>query len=235
VSHTDLLRRRVLCIAAHPDDEVLGAGGALTRHAQAGGEVVVLILSEGEAAKSAGTPKNAARRANAAAAARLMGVTQVIHADLDDQRFDTHAFIELIQPIEEALRGFRPQVVYTHHGGDANTDHQLVFKATYAACRPMSEQASTIEQLLSYEVPSSTEQAPALAAYSFLPNAYVEVEDVWQVKDAALECYASELMPWPHPRSREYINALAVKRGGEAGLRRAEAFMLLRSRIVGSA
>jgi len=213
----------------------LGAGGTLARHAQAGAQVAVLILSEGEAAKSAGSHPNSARRANAAAAAAAMGVSQVVYGNLDDQHFDAHPFIDLVHPIEEALRHFRPQIVYTHHGGDANTDHQLVFKASYAACRPLSAQAATIEQLLCYEVPSSTEQAPALPAYAFLPNVYVDVNAIWAVKEAALQCYAAELMPWPHPRSPQYISALAIKRGGEAGLRRAEAFMLVRARVLGSA
>lgn len=226
--------QRVLCIAAHPDDEVLGVGGTLARHAAEGAEVVVLIMSEGEAAKAPHTPRNAARRDNAAAAARALGVQRLVMGELADQAFDAHPFIELIHPIEALLREFRPHVVYTHHGGDANTDHQLVFKATYAACRPLSTLSASVEQLLCYEVPSSTEQAPALPHYAFLPNVYVDVSTVWPTKLAALRCYATELGTWPHPRSIEYIDALAVKRGGEAGLRRAEAFALIRARVGAS-
>ncbi|RME21350.1 MAG: PIG-L family deacetylase [Deltaproteobacteria bacterium] len=223
--------QRVLCIAAHPDDEVLGVGGTLARHAAEGAEVLVLIMSEGEAAKAPHSRRNAARRDNAAAAARVLGVHRLVMGELADQAFDAHPFIELIHPIEALLREFRPHIVYTHHGGDANTDHQLVFKATYAACRPLSTLSASVEQLLCYEVPSSTEQAPALPHYAFLPNVYVDVSAVWATKLAALRCYAAELGTWPHTRSIEYIDALAVKRGGEAGLRRAEAFTLIRARV----
>ncbi len=223
--------RRILCIAAHPDDEVLGVGGTLAWHAAEGAQVVVMIMSEGEAAKASHTRRNHARRDNAAAAAKITGIDRLVLGELADQAFDAHPFIELIHPIEGMLRELRPHVVYTHHGGDANTDHQLVFKATYAACRPLSVLSASVEQLLCYEVPSSTEQAPALPHYAFLPNVYVDVAPVWDTKLAALQCYAAELGPPPHTRSPEYIDALAIKRGGEAGLRRAEAFCLIRARL----
>ncbi len=228
----DPMRARVLCIAAHPDDEVLGVGGTLARHAAAGSEIVVLVMSEGEAAKRAGTPTSGDRRGCAAAAAARMGVQQVVYADLEDQRFDAHPFIELIHPIEALLRSFGPHVVYTHHRGDANTDHQVVFKATYAACRPLNPDARTVERLLCYEVPSSTEQAPAFPEYAFVPNIYIDIQSTWQHKVDALRCYAAEMPGWPHPRSVEYIHALSVKRGVEAGFRQAEAFALVREAIA---
>jgi LmbE family N-acetylglucosaminyl deacetylase len=137
----------------------------------------------------------------------------------------------VIHPIEDVLRRFQPQVVYTHHRGDANTDHQIVFRASYAACRPMGSLARSVQRLLCYEVPSSTEQAPAFPEYAFLPNVYIDIESTWKRKLEALSCYATEMPGWPHPRSVEYIDALGVKRGGEAGFRRAEAFALVRETL----
>jgi len=225
---TDPHATRVLCVAAHADDEVLGIGGTLARHAGDGGEVITLILSDGEAAKLDDKPRCEDRRACALAAARVMGSRDVVFGGIEDQRFDSVPLIDVIKVIENLVGDFQPQVVYTHHGGDANTDHHVVFQATYAACRPLSRHARSIRRLLCYETPSSTEQAPALAHYAFTPNVYVDVDAVWPTKLAALECYASELLEWPHPRSIAYIDALALKRGGESGCRRAEAFTLIR-------
>lgn len=215
-------------MAAHADDEVLGIGGTLARHVAAGGEVVCLILSEGEAAKLDDTERCDDRRACARAAARVIGTSNVVFGQLDDQRFDAVPLIDVIKMIENVVKAFQPEVVYTHHGGDANTDHLVAFKATYAACRPMSGLSRSVRKLLCYETPSSTDQAPALSHFAFIPNVYVDVDSVWEKKLEALRCYRSELVGWPHPRSIEYIDALAIKRGGESGRRRAEAFTLIR-------
>jgi LmbE family N-acetylglucosaminyl deacetylase len=218
----------VLCIAAHPDDEILGVGGTLAQHVKAGNRVSVLILSEGEEAKAPGTPRCDDRRSCARAAASILGVDEPLFGDIPDQRFDAVPFIELVQLVERALARTNAQIVYTHHGGDANTDHQLAFKATYAACRPMSRSGRGVRRLACYETPSATEQAPQVGDYVFTPNHYVGVQSVWTAKLEALSCYASEMLEWPHPRSPEYVDALAIKRGGEAGLKRAEAFCLIR-------
>lgn len=226
------LRKRVLCVVAHPDDEVLGVGATLARHAQAGGRVVVLILSEGEREKMEGTPRCETRRESALSAAAVLGTEQVLFEDFPDQRLDSVPFVELIRPIEQAISRFRPQIVYTHHGGDANTDHQITFRATYAACRPMSQVGSSVERLLTFETPSSTDQAPQVGDYVFAPNTFVDVESTWERKVEALRCYPSEMIGGIHPRSFDYIEALARMRGGYGGVRLAEAFVLVRERLI---
>ncbi len=228
----DGLRARVLCVAAHPDDEVMGAAGTLSLHAEAGGEVAILVLSEGEAEKLPGAPRCEDRRACTRAAADVVGASEVIFADLPDQRFDAVPFIDVIKPIEAAVRELSPHIVYTLHRGDANTDHQVAFKATYAACRAMSAMARSVRKILCYEAPSSTEQAPAFPEYQFLPNVYVDILPTWEKKLQALQCYPTELCEWPHPRSLPYFDALSIKRGAEGGFSRAEAFALVRESIT---
>jgi methionyl-tRNA formyltransferase len=228
----DPMRQRVLCVVAHPDDEVLGVGGTLTLHAEAGGEVNVLIMSEGEQEKLEGTPRCQTRRECALEAAREMGVGNIVFHDFPDQRLDGVPFIELIKAVEAALGTYRPTVVYAHHGGDANTDHQVVFKAVYAACRPMTPLGSTVERLLTFETPSSTDQAPQVGDYVFNPTTFVDVEPVWDRKLKALECYPTEMIGGKHPRSFDYIEALARVRGGHAGYLLAEAFVPVRERIA---
>jgi methionyl-tRNA formyltransferase/LmbE family N-acetylglucosaminyl deacetylase len=231
-AHHNPFRRRVLCVVAHPDDEVLGVGGTLGRHALAGGEVTVLILSEGEQEKLIGTPRTDTRREMALAAAEVLGVRRALLLDYPDQRLDVVPLVELVRSIEEVVTKLRPQVVYTHHGGDANTDHQITFKATYAACRPMSHIGASVERLLTFETPSSTDQAPQVGEYIFGPNSFVDVEPVWDRKMQALKCYPSEMIGGIHPRSYEYIEALARMRGGYAGVRLAEAFVVVRERLI---
>jgi methionyl-tRNA formyltransferase len=228
----DPLRRRVLCVVAHPDDEVLGVGGTLALHAAAGSDVTVLIMSEGEQEKLSDTPRCATRRDCALAAAEELGVSRVEFHDFPDQRLETVPFIDLIKTVEAAIATHRPTVVYTHHGGDANTDHQVVFKAVYAAVRPMTPLGSTVQRFLTFETPSSTDQAPQLADYVFNPTTFVDVEPVWERKVKALECYPTEMIGGRHPRSFSYIEALARVRGGHAGYLLAEGFVTVRERIA---
>jgi methionyl-tRNA formyltransferase len=226
----DPMRQRVLCVVAHPDDEVLGVGGTLALHADAGSDVTVLIMSEGEE-KLESTPRCQTRRECALKAAKEMGVGNIVFHDFPDQRLESVPFIELIKAVEAALGTYRPTVVYAHHGGDANTDHQVVFKAVYAACRPMTPLGSTMERFLTFETPSSTDQAPQVGGYVFNPTTFVDVELVWNRKLKALECYPTEMIGGKHPRSFDYIEALARVRGGHSGYLLAEAFVPVRERL----
>ena len=231
LGHSNPFRQTVLCVAAHPDDEVLGVGGTLAMHAEAGGRVIVVILSEGEAEKFSETPGCKTRRQCACDAAEVLGLVDVIFHDFPDQRLDTVPFIEIVKAIEAALEQHRPTVVYTHHGGDANTDHHVAFKATYAASRPMTRLGSMVERLLAFETPSSTDQAPQVGEYFFNPAVFVDIEAVWEKKRRALQSYPTEMIGGKHPRSFEYIEALARERGGYSGYLLAEAFVPIRERI----
>jgi LmbE family N-acetylglucosaminyl deacetylase len=189
-------------------------------------------MSEGEVEKLRDTPRCDTRRECALRAADAMGVSEVEFHDFPDQRLETVPFIDLIKTVERALEAFRPTVVYAHHGGDANTDHQVVFKAVYAACRPMTPLGSLVERFLAFETPSSTDQAPQMPHYAFVPTTFVDVEPVWDKKLKALACYPSEMIGGRHPRSFDYIEALARVRGGHSGYLLAEAFVPVRERLA---
>lgn len=220
--------RNVLCIAAHPDDEALGVGGTLIRHVRAGDRVEILILSDGEGSKQAGSAKDPQRTDKAAQWAGRTGCTLRRVLDLPDQRFDTVPMVDIVALVEREISGFAPDLIYTHHPGDLNHDHRIACQAALVAVRPMHG-GGRMPAIHAFETPSSTDQAPNVTPFSFLPNHYVALDGVLEEKMAALEVYANELGPDPHPRSREKIRALAAKRGAECGTRAAEAFVLLRS------
>jgi methionyl-tRNA formyltransferase/LmbE family N-acetylglucosaminyl deacetylase len=227
----DPFRETVLCVAAHPDDEVLGLGGTLILHARAGADVIVLIMSEGEEEKLDGTPRCQTRRQSAEEAAKIMGTREIVFRDFPDQRLDAIPIIDMIKAVESAIDTYRPATVYCHHGGDANSDHNVVFRAVYAACRPMSRLGSHVKRLLTYETPSSTDQAPQVGNYVFNPTRFVDIEAAWEDKVKALQCYPTELIGGKHPRSLGYIEALARMRGGHSGFALAESFVTIRERI----
>ena len=222
--------KKVLVIAAHPDDETYGLGGTIARHAREGDAVSVVILTDGVTARhnQIETQKAAARRACAA-----LGVGDVHFSGLPDQRLDDMPLLEVIEPIQQLVRELRPQVVYTHHRGDANQDHRAVFAATLVAVRPFG--INPVERVLCYEVASSTEWGPPFAEWAFLPNVFVNITATLDTKlravDAYQETFQSEVKPFPHPRSPEAVRIYAQQRGVSVGMHAAEAFMLVRELI----
>lgn len=223
---------RVLVVSAHPDDEVLGCGGAIARHADAGDQVQVLIVAEGATSRlqqrdrlQAGEELSALAQ-SAQMAGSILGATGVELLDLPDNRLDSLDLLDLIKRIEQRIDLHQPQVVYVHHAGDVNVDHRRLHEAVVTACRPTP--GHPVKRLLSFEVASSTEWQPPGSASAFRPNWFVDISAQWQRKRDALEAYASEMRRWPHARSIKAVEHLARWRGAQVGVEAAEAFCLLR-------
>lgn len=192
-----------------------------------GGEVHVLILADGVTSRHTMIEQ---QEAAARAACEALGVATVRFARLPDQRLDGLALVDVIRPIEEAMRELRPETLYTHHRGDANQDHRTVFAATLVAARPFGDNG--LKRLLCYEVASSTEWGPPYTEWAFQPNVFVDIASTLDRKLAAVEAYrgtfVSEVKPFPHPRSPEAVRIYAGQRGVSVGLEAAEAFTLVR-------
>lgn len=218
----------VLVVAAHPDDEVLGCGASIARHAAAGDAVHVLILAEGLTSRGrAGAAALRKLRADAQKAARVLGAQPPVFGGLPDNRLDTVALLDVVKLVEREVARVRPAVVYTHHAGDLNVDHRVAHQAVLTACRPLP--ASPVGKILCFEVPSSTEwQAPG-SAPAFAPNVFHDVAKSLSRKLAALRAYAGEMRRWPHPRSLKAVEHLARWRGATIGADAAEAFVLARA------
>ncbi len=222
----------VFIVAAHPDDEVLGCGGSIARHADAGDHVQVLIVAEGATSRQqqrdrgqVDTELSDLARA-AQKAGEILGATGVELLDLPDNRLDSIDRLDLVKLIEARIKRYQPQIVYTHHSGDVNIDHRRLHEAVVTACRPTP--GHSVKRLLSFEVASSTEWQPPGSAPAFQANWFVDISDQWERKRLALEAYASEMRPWPHARSIQALEHLAGWRGAQVGVEAAEAFCLLR-------
>jgi LmbE family N-acetylglucosaminyl deacetylase len=215
----------VLVVAAHPDDEVLGAGAAIARHAKAGDNVTVLILATGLDSRGAATT-NAHRtlRHQAEKAAAILGVADLRFAGLPDNRMDTVALLDVVKAIEDIAARVAPEIVYTHHARDLNIDHEIAARAVSTAFRPTPGAAA--KRLLAFEVPSATGWNPSAAP--FAPSVFIDASVTLEAKLKAMACYEGEVRPFPHARSLEAIRARAVAWGTHIGLSAAEPFELLR-------
>jgi len=229
---------KVLVVAAHPDDEILGCGATAARLVAEGHEVHFAILGEGMTSRNTqradadlGQLEDLRRYAHAAAA--KVGVKSLGLHGLPDNRLDTVPLLDIVKIVEELVNRHSPAVIYTHHGGDLNVDHGVVHRAVLTATRPTA--GCPVREIYAFEVPSSTEWAFQRIEPAFRPNVFVDITRTLETKIAAMECYESETRKFPHPRSPEALRAAAMRWGSVAGCAAAEAFELVRSvRLTGN-
>lgn len=223
---------KVLVIAAHPDDEVLGCGATAARLVQEKHEIHFAILGEGITSRhgqrsdaDAGELEGLHEHARAAAA--LLGVQSLVLRKLPDNRLDTLPLLEVVKVVAELVDRIKPEVIYTHHPGDLNVDHGVIHRAVVTATRPMAEQP--VREIYAFEIPSSTDWAFGSLRPAFRPNVFVDITATLEAKIAAMACYKTETRQFPHPRSPEALRAAAIRWGSIAGCQAAEAFELVRS------
>jgi len=223
---------RVLVIAAHPDDEVLGCGGTAARLVLEQHEVHFAILGEGVTSRharrsDADSSQLAQLHRHAQAAAAKLGAKSLALHKLPDNRLDTVPLLEVVKVVEELVDRMKPEVIYTHHPGDLNVDHGVIHRAVLTATRPIAGQP--VREIYAFEVPSSTEWAFGNSQTSFRPNVFVDIAATLETKIAAMACYETEAREFPHPRSPEALRAAARRWGSVVGCHAAEAFELVRS------
>lgn len=223
------MKKKILVVAAHPDDEVLGCGATVAGLVKAGAEAYTLILGEGvtsrDTKRDAGLRRDGLEqlKRHARAANKALGVREVFFGDLPDNRFDSVALLDIVKQVEAAKRKVRPDIVFTHYENDLNIDHRRTFQAVVTATRPM--RGETVKELYSFEILSSTEWNFPL---SFSPDVFWEVSGGVKAKLRAMRAYPGELAQFPHPRSLEGIELSARYWGMRTGLRAAEAFKTVR-------
>ena len=221
----------VLIVAAHPDDEVLGCGGTaagLSAHS----DVHIGILGEGITARypsPESAPQNELDRltAEAKSAAKVLGASDVVFGGLPDNRFDSLPLLDIVKTVEGWVDRYKPEIIYTHHPGDLNVDHGLTYRAVLTATRPT--EGTSVREIYSFEVASSTEWAFQSIEPVFRPNTFVDITATIDRKIQALQAYKSEVRPFPHPRSPETLRSMARRWGSVSGTEYAEAFELVRS------
>jgi LmbE family N-acetylglucosaminyl deacetylase len=230
----DFNGKRILLVVAHPDDEVLGIGGTIHLLVnQYNVQARALILGEGITSRSdQRNPEEwekelETHKQNIEDAGKQIGYERIDTYNFPDNRFDSTDLLDLVKVIENIKADFQPEIIFTHHGGDTNIDHQRTFNAVMTASRP--QEGEPVKTILTFETPSSTEwQAFNYAPY-FKPNFFVPLNEVdIDAKIKAMESYEYEKRAFPHPRSPEALKILAHKRGVEVGCNFAEAFMMIR-------
>jgi len=222
-------------VVAHPDDELLGLGATMNKLCtEEKCTVRVVILGEGITSRSdqrdvkQWEQELATHKGNVEKAKLAIGYSSVGVYDFPDNRFDTVALLDIIKVVEREKREFNPQIIFTHHGGDVNIDHQRTFEAVITACRPMEQEKVTT--VITFETPSGTEWRAVSDPRHFLPNLFVSVsEKNLEAKISGMESYEFEKRLYPHPRSPKALRTQAQRWGVAVGVPYAEAFCIIRT------
>lgn len=222
-------KEKVLIVAAHPDDEILGCGATMARLSKSGHEVYTLILGEGVTSRDLNRNQAKRRlelndlRKQSETANRLLGVKKTFVFDLPDNRFDSVDLLDIVKIIEGVKKIVSPTIIFTHYQNDLNVDHQLTYQAVLTATRPQPQE--TVKEIYSFEVLSSTDWNFPL---TFSPDLFVDVEKALPLKLAAMKVYQGELKQFPHPRSLKGIELNAQYWGMKVGKKFVEAFKTIR-------
>ncbi len=222
---------KVLVIAPHADDEVLGCGGTIHKHYESGDEVHVIIASNA----SIGAPELYSQssiievRQEALAAHKILGIKNTIFLDLPAPRLDTFPEYQIANCFSSIINEIKPEILYLPHRGDIHKDHMAVFNAALVAVRPINN--CTVKKILAYETLSETEWSAPFNSDYFIPNVYNNIECNLNAKIEAMNKYDSQIKIFPHSRSIRTIKALAEYRGSTVGYEAAESFMLIREVI----
>ena len=220
--------KRILIVAAHPDDEILGCSGTVARLISEGAEAYTLILGEGITSRNnenleqvtaeKGELEKQLHKAN-----EIIGVKKVFRSFFSDNQFDTHSMLEITKAIEAVKNEIKPDTIFTHYQNDLNIDHQITYQAVITATRPIQDES--VKTIYSFEVLSSTEWS---FPTSFSPNTFFDITHSIEQKKQAMAAYSMELREFPHPRSLKGIELSAQNWGMKVGLPAAESFILIR-------
>lgn len=216
----------IIVIATHPDDETLGCGGALFKHAAKGDKVFWLIVTAMKKECGYNDAQIMKREGEIKSVNKKYGFAGIYQLEYPTTRLDAVPLTDLIKRISSVFDEVKPDIVYLPFYGDVHSDHGRVFDAAYSCTKIFRR--PTIKKILMMETLSETEYAPPSRG-AFIPNYFVDITDHYGDKLEALKLYGGEMKPHPFPRSEENISALATLRGSMAGCKYAEAFMLLKA------
>lgn len=223
------MAKKMLIVAAHPDDEILGCGGTAARLVKGGYEAYTMILGEGITSRDE-TRERKKREEEIAQlkkqiheANKIIGVKDVFIYDFPDNRFDSVPLLDIVKVIEKIKDKLKPDILFTHYEKDLNIDHQLTYRAVMTAARPLP--GETVKEIYSFEVLSATEWNFPL---TFSPDCFFNISRTIDIKAKAMEKYISELREYPHPRSLKGLRLNAENWGMRVGMAYAEAFKTVR-------
>ena len=217
------MKKKNLVLAAHPDDETLGCGATIAKLSKQNHDINLITFTDGESARDDSEGKN--RNKSLEKVSKILGIRNFKNGNFPDNKMDSVPLLDVCKFIEKEVDEI-PDIIFTHHPGCLNIDHNIVYRSVITVFRPQHKKEI---ELNCFEIPSSTEWRPN---NNFIPNLYIDVEAFIEKKIEALKVYDGEMRPYPHPRSYDAINNKMKSSGNEVGLNYAERFQTIRKILL---
>ena len=216
------MKKKILVVAVHPDDETLGCGGSLLKHKTNGDEINWLICTAID--KNQNYYQIRDKEINKVS--KLYAFDSVHNLRLKTMRIDEYSMSKLIEKISKVINKVKPNIIYLPFKGDVHSDHRKIFEASYSCTK--SFRYPFIKKIYMMETLSETEFAPSTKEDNFIPNTFVDISAHMDKKIQIMQIYKDEIGKHPFPRSERNIRALGTLRGATCGHEYAESFMLLK-------
>lgn len=180
-----MLKKKILCIGAHPDDLELGMGGTIAKHVQSKDEVHLMVCTLGIGGMS-GEPE--LRRQEAKNGANILGANlHLIEYPVLNLNKSSKGFANVVR---KQIEDSSPDRVYTHSPHDYHQIHNTVTQAVIQGI-------GNVREVIYYEVLSST-------TAEFTPNAYVDITEHMDLKIRSLNVHKSQMV-------KQYTLANAIR------------------------
>jgi len=216
----------VIVVAPHPDDETLGCGGTLLKHKKKGDNIYWLIMTGMPSKVEYSAERIRTRQREIGAVKAAYGFKETFTLDLPATKLDTISKSEAVKLVSDIINKVKPSYVYLPYKNDIHSDHRLTFDTVLSSAKTF--RAPSIKKMFMYEVISETEFSPPLKDSVFIPNSFSDITAQIDGKIKIMKIYKGEMDAHPFPRSAKNIKALATFRGATAGVKYAEAFMVLK-------
>ncbi|HDZ60909.1 MAG TPA: PIG-L family deacetylase [Candidatus Pacearchaeota archaeon] len=220
------MKFKVLIISPHPDDETLGCGGTILKHIAAGDEVYWLIMTNISVETGYDKIQVKKRQQEIDNVAKEYGFKKVFKLDLPTTKLDVIPGGQIIESVSKIINKVKPHVFYMPNRNDVHSDHKVTFDSVISSTKTFRN--PFIKKIMMYETVSETEFSPPLQDIAFIPNGFSDISDYLDRKISIMKIYRNELGIHPFPRSIKNLKALATFRGATAGVKYAEAFMVLK-------
>lgn len=215
---------KILIIAAHPDDEILGCGGTISK-LNKDNKINFIFMTNGVSSRGNNKKKIKKRKNACERLFKKMLFSKPFFFDFPDNSMDKIPLLKIIKALEKKIKYYKPDTIFTHFSNCLNIDHRITFEAVITACRPINN--LSVKKILSFEVPSSTDWA-LFKDKNFQPNYFIDISKHLTKKIELLKFYKDELRNYPHSRSIKSVKSLASYRGVSCGVKYAEGFYLNR-------
>lgn len=217
-------KNKILIVAAHPDDEILGCGGTMIKLRNTN-DINVVFMTDGISARETNETKKQFRKKRCDDLFKYLKLKKPIFFDFPDNKMDKVPLLDIVKKLETLIKKIKPKTIFTHYADCLNIDHKITSQAVMTACRPLKD--NSVKRILSFEILSSTEWAK-FKNKGFEPNFFIDISHQFKKKIVAMKFYQKELRKFPHSRSLKAIESLARFRGVSSGVNFAEGFYLNR-------